>query len=201
MVFIRRRHYYSIFRCFFIHYSHSLFWHSFMLAFGFYYEKNWALLEVFVRKELFNKNWLQLKVACWCPSKYSCLKPSVPLLVLIVVSSRSFLNAHTHFCKEKTKLPFDKGNTSKSFRARLVYLVLQEPCLCRLSSTLRCFLRSFNFSRYSCSVRALATALSFARILCLRSVRPLQYFASHLSYACSRWMSQMYIWLILPAKP
>ena len=48
---------------------------------------------------------MQLKVACWCPSKYSCLKPffclSTPLLVLIVVKSRSFLNAHTHFCIRK----------------------------------------------------------------------------------------------------
>lgn len=61
---------------------------------------------------------MRLKVACWCPSKYSCLKPlfclSTPLLVLVVVKSRCFLNAHTHFCKEKNKLVFEKGNKRKS---------------------------------------------------------------------------------------
>ena len=69
---------------------------------------------------------IQLKVACWCPSKYSCLKPlfclSTLLLVLIVVNSRSFLNAHTHFCKEERKLTFDKVNSSK------VFFVASVPC-------------------------------------------------------------------------
>ena len=62
---------------------------------------------------------IQPKVACWSPSKYSCLKPlfclSTPLLVLIVVNSRSFLNAYIHFCKEKRKLASDNGNSSKMF--------------------------------------------------------------------------------------